>query len=154
MELIRLDSGQNGDDFIKFVFNGSPSPAMRARVCQGGKRRFTPEPYASYKEALSLALRAQYPSVKWGYPDLPETKWPASKRPPFDKWLKKQRFALAYYIYRAADRGDIDNYQKCIQDCIEQSGLIPNDKQITSVYGTMLIDKERPRIEVTLVRNP
>lgn len=54
-------------------------------------------------------------------------------------------------FYRDANRGDLIGYMQALADVLEASGVVENDRLIVSWDGTrMLVDKARPRIEVTI----
>ena len=54
-------------------------------------------------------------------------------------------------FYRDAARGDAVGYYQGLADLLEKRGVISNDKWLVSWDGSRLeIDKENPRVEVTL----
>lgn len=57
---------------------------------------------------------------------------------------------VEYIAYQSADVADIDNIECALFDAIAKAGLIANDKNIVDHRGRKAIDRERPRIEVTV----
>jgi hypothetical protein len=56
-------------------------------------------------------------------------------------------------FYRDANRGDAVGYYQGLADLLEKRGVIVNDRCLVSWDGSrLLIDRENPRVEVTLTR--
>lgn len=56
-------------------------------------------------------------------------------------------------FYRDANRGDAVGYYQGLADLLEKKGILANDKHIVQWDGSRLrIDRENPRVEVTLER--
>lgn len=54
-------------------------------------------------------------------------------------------------IYRDANRGDAVGYYQAIADALEAAGVVENDRLCVSWDGSrMLVDRARPRVEITL----
>lgn len=48
------------------------------------------------------------------------------------------------------DRGDVDNYAKCVLDGLAESGVIHSDAAITDLILRKRRDRENPRTEITV----
>lgn len=58
---------------------------------------------------------------------------------------------LCALVYRDRNVGDLDNYIAAICDALEKAGIVANDKLIQGHDGSrLLIDRVRPRVEITL----
>ena len=58
-------------------------------------------------------------------------------------------------IYRDRRVGDLDNFEHAIGDALQKAGVIKNDSQIESWDGSRkLLDKARPRVELTIEAMP
>lgn len=57
---------------------------------------------------------------------------------------------VEYVAYQTADVCDIDNMESALFDALKKARVIEDDKLITDHRGRKLIDRERPRIEVTV----
>lgn len=55
--------------------------------------------------------------------------------------------AVVVKVYRAAKRGDLDNFMKCLLDGL-QGTAYKNDKQIVEMHSYRYDDKLNPRVEV------
>jgi len=54
-------------------------------------------------------------------------------------------------IYRDANRGDAVGYYQAIADALEAAGVVENDRLCVSWDGSrLLVDRARPRVEITL----
>jgi Holliday junction resolvase RusA-like endonuclease len=53
-------------------------------------------------------------------------------------------------IYRGADVGDLDNFIKGTLDALQESGWLADDKRVRQITAIRQLDRERPRIEITL----
>jgi Holliday junction resolvase RusA-like endonuclease len=126
--------------FLKFTFQGEPVPAKRPRVTKFGT--YTPKEYKDYKSDLIEAIKKDFGFYVW---DIPE---PGTKER--THYLKNYRYRLDLNIYTSKDSGDYDNYAKSVGDALEQAGIIGNDKQIDEAHIFKAIDKDNPRIEITL----
>lgn len=101
---------------------------MRTTYKGGSKRKYptiyTSKNYAKAKDDMILSFRCQARGT-----------------------TLKDLVDIVYY-YKAPRNTDSDNFQKCVQDAIEGSGIIKNDKQIRNIvlfryYGktsSLLID--------------
>ena len=82
---------------------------------------------------------------------------------PWSRWVKgavviprvsrlvDQPYNCCALFYRDRNSGDAVGYQQGLADALEKWGILSNDRFITSWDGTrMLVDRERPRVEVTL----
>ena len=54
-------------------------------------------------------------------------------------------------FYRARKAGDLINYCQALADALEKWGILTNDRQIVQWDGSrLLLDRDHPRVEVTL----
>jgi Holliday junction resolvase RusA-like endonuclease len=90
---------------IAFTVHGPPVPKARARVVSSGEganrktRSFTPGKTAAYESLVSMrALEARSKTRQWPWQD------------------KDARFGITISVYRSAERGDLDNFEKSIWD--------------------------------------
>ena len=68
------------------------------------------------------------------------------KREPIDGWV-----TCAAMFYRDRDVGDLNNFTAALADILEKGGVLVNDRLIRSWDGSrLLLDRERPRVEVLL----
>jgi Holliday junction resolvase RusA-like endonuclease len=58
---------------------------------------------------------------------------------------------VVYVIYRQWERGDLGGFEAAIDDAL-QGIIIRNDSQIVSRTSFKLLDKSKPRVEVTVER--
>lgn len=64
---------------------------------------------------------------------------------------KGTRLNCRAHFYRDANRGDAVGYYQGLADLLEKRGIVFNDSQIVSWDGSRLfVDKDQPRVEVTL----
>ena len=133
---------------LEFVFEGPPVPYERMNYSNRWAERVVN--YLAYKKAMAEAIAAKYPELVL---DVPPTSLPAARRK-FNKTQKGVRYQLCAHVYRVADRGDLGNFMKGIEDALEDSGVIWNDKQVTRYFGNpeVFIDAKNPRIEFWLER--
>lgn len=117
-----------------FVVHGPPVPKARARTVtrrsQAGAtltRSFTPDKTVAYERLIGGIGRAAL-----------------SKLP---RWRTDGRYAVQIAVYRAARRGDVDNFAKAVLDGL--NGVCwRDDSAVTRLAVELYEDKERPRIEV------
>jgi Holliday junction resolvase RusA-like endonuclease len=129
---------------LEIIHYGEPVPALRARMTRG-RPPYTPPKYADYKRALAAAISRDY--GHWAA-EIPGQDRPKERL----KFFKNNRYALMVDIYRPKRRGDVDNYLKCVQDSLQQAGVIGNDSQIYAVTAVVWEDKANPRLEIRLTR--
>jgi Holliday junction resolvase RusA-like endonuclease len=127
---------------LTFTHHGPPIPAPRPRLGRFGT--FNPPSYTRYKDALVKALRAEYGPLLMQFP--------ASGSKERSRYLADNRFRLILEVYRATNRGDVDNYLKTAQDAIQQAGLLADDSQIDEIFCRKHLDRESPRLVFTLER--
>lgn len=58
----------------------------------------------------------------------------------------KEKFILEVWVYFRSNRSDLDNAAKIILDCLQNCGLIENDRLCEELHMYKDIDKEMPRI--------
>lgn len=117
---------------------------MRPRF--NGKRAFNDPKYSAYKKGLAAGLNAVAGFFSWDFPA------PASKER--SKWLQENRYQLAVQVYSSARRGDLSNFIKCIEDALQDAGVIADDVQIDGYLEPTFktIDKANPRVEIQLYK--
>ena len=112
----------------------TPVPAARPRVANG--RAYTPEPYASWKDAAALFLRAHTRGIT--LPDGPlwlsvDVYHPRpTRRPgyvPPDVWKSGRATP-------AITRSDLDNHLKAVLDALQDSGALSNDNRIAHIVAS------------------
>ena len=57
---------------------------------------------------------------------------------------------VEYVAYQTADTRDIDNMESALFDALKKARVIEDDKLIVDHRGRKAIDRENPRIEVTV----
>lgn len=58
-------------------------------------------------------------------------------------------FEVAYVVYQGSnERGDVDNYGKCILDSIVKAGVIDSDHKVTALHAYKVRDRANPRTEI------
>lgn len=59
----------------------------------------------------------------------------------------KEKFSIEIHVYFQSNRSDLDNAAKIILDCLQNSGVIENDRLCHKLVMYKFIDKTNPRIE-------
>lgn len=62
-----------------------------------------------------------------------------SLKQPLEAWI---------VVYYPTMKNDLDC--AAVYDCLEHAGVVANDRYIRRKHETALIDKERPRVEITI----
>lgn len=63
--------------------------------------------------------------------------------------LDADGFEVAYVVYQGKnERGDVDNYGKCILDSIVKAGVIDSDHKVTAMHAYKSRDRANPRTEI------
>lgn len=58
-------------------------------------------------------------------------------------------FEIAYVVYQGSkERGDVDNYSKCIFDALVKAEVIDTDHKIYAMHGYKERDRTNPRTEI------
>lgn len=58
-------------------------------------------------------------------------------------------FEIAYVVYQGSnERGDVDNYGKCILDSLVKAGVIDSDHKVTALHAYKVRDRANPRTEI------
>lgn len=60
-------------------------------------------------------------------------------------------FELHVDVFYPNQRADLDNALKVILDCLQRVKAIPNDNKAVKIVAQKYLDKERPRIEFTII---
>ena len=65
------------------------------------------------------------------------------------KMLEAVKYEVAYVVYQGSgERGDVDNYSKCILDALVKASVIDSDHKVFAIHGYKLRDRESPRTEI------
>lgn len=114
---------------IEFDIDGPPVPCARPRVVRKGSttRTFMPGKTVAYEQHVRAAGLARRP----------------------DGWPLDKRYQLTIEIYRAARRGDWDNFGKAISDGL-QGVLWKNDGSIVDATVRIFEKSKDPRAHVTV----
>lgn len=122
-----------------FVVETQPKPKERPRtvmVKRGNKKvpvTFTPKSTRIYEKQIREAAEAAIHEL-WAVFD--------------EEWtLEAVDHELVVRVYRAAMRGDLDNFVKCVSDALNGVAY-PDDRHVTSMQAWMGLDRKRPRVEV------
>ena len=111
-----------------FTIPGPPVPLARARATLGG-HHYTPGPSRKYQSAGGVL--AQVAMIR--------ANWPLGGRGPF---------RLSVRVYRACDRGDLDNFVKMSADLLTKVKAWSDDARVRELSAWMGIDKRSPRMEI------
>jgi Holliday junction resolvase RusA-like endonuclease len=58
-------------------------------------------------------------------------------------------FEIAYVVYQGSnERGDVDNYAKCILDALVKAEVIDSDHKVTALHAYKVRDRANPRTEI------
>jgi Holliday junction resolvase RusA-like endonuclease len=118
---------------LRLVVLGPPVPKGRPRHSRNG-HTYTPQATRDYERLIQAeAIKAAIPF---------------GRMPVFDKGVP---VIVTLRVYRVANRGDLDNFQKCLDAC--NRILWADDRQVVAMDAWMGVDKENPRLEVTVRRH-
>ena len=59
-------------------------------------------------------------------------------------------FSIQVDVYYPSNRSDLDNALKAVLDCLQACKVIKNDNLCTAIVARKFIDKDRPRVEITI----
>lgn len=54
------------------------------------------------------------------------------------------------HVYRERNSGDVDNYPKLVLDTLQAAHVFENDRIIKRLIVNALVDRDNPRVEVTI----
>ena len=54
-------------------------------------------------------------------------------------------------VFYPSRKSDLDNSLKCILDCLQDVKAIKNDNKCVKIVAQRFLDKEKPRIEFTII---
>lgn len=111
---------------LEFTVYGPPVPKARARVV--GRRAITPERTRNYEFIASAVARSAVSKADWQLDN------PAGYR-------------VSIAVYRAARRGDLENFAKSICDSMNTI-VYDDDRRIVELHALMFDDKVSPRVVV------
>lgn len=115
---------------IAFTVPGVPVPLARPRMGRGG-RVYTPEPSQQYKQRIALVANMHAYKHGWVRTD------------------KAARYRVHVETYRAAERGDCDNFLKAVLDGLN-GVLWPDDRQVHDARVVIRVDRQNPRTVVSV----
>lgn len=65
--------------------------------------------------------------------------------------LEANSFEIAYVVFQGSnERGDVDNYAKCILDALVKAQVIDSDHKVTALHAYKVRDRANPRTEITI----
>lgn len=138
----RVSAGASPEE-LAFTVVGAPVPKGRPRAVIGkGKMAgklmtYTPKETRVYENLVRDCCEAAMRD--------------AEKRD-FMIWpCDEADYELQVDVYRAANRGDLDNFVKAVSDALNRVAY-PDDRFIFSMKARMLIDRKNPRVEVAIRR--
>jgi Holliday junction resolvase RusA-like endonuclease len=111
---------------LRFTVPGPPVPCARARVVRG--HAFTPGKTRSYEWLVGWHAKGAM-SYLWQPPE-------------------SATFGIEILVYRAARRGDFDNYAKAVCDGLTKAGVWPDDSRVEMATVELYVSKTNPRAEV------
>ena len=112
---------------VRFTVPGAPVPKARARVVNG--HAFTPARTRAYEKHVQTCAREALSRVAWR--------------------LDAPAYALRVVVHRAARRGDLDNFVKCVSDALNRIAW-DDDSRVVVLEARMTVDRDRPRVEVEI----
>lgn len=63
--------------------------------------------------------------------------------------LEADAYEIAYVVHQGSkERGDVDNYAKCVLDALVRSQVIDSDHKVVALHSYKGRDRERPRTEI------
>lgn len=80
-----------------------------------------------------------------------ETKawWTAVKVFSRGQVFEAKEYEIAYVVYQGSgERGDVDNYSKCIFDALVKAEVIDSDHKVYAMHAYKGRDRENPRTEI------
>ncbi len=127
--VVRGEIGPSGGNVVAFTVIGAPVPKARPRMSRSGHTYTDARTVAYERLVRDAAIRAAMPH---------------GRLPVF---MKGAPVKLTIRVYRAASRGDLDNYSKAVSDACNRI-LYEDDRQVVSLDAWMGVDRENPRVEV------
>jgi len=59
-------------------------------------------------------------------------------------------FSIEIKVFHENNRPDLDNAMKILLDCLQTCKVIKNDRQCTEIHAYKFVDKNNPRVEITI----
>lgn len=60
--------------------------------------------------------------------------------------------SVTYRVYQGHNqKGDVDNYAKCILDSLVKAGVLESDASVVEIHGYKFRDKDNPRTEIEVI---
>jgi crossover junction endodeoxyribonuclease RusA len=120
---------------LAFTIPGAPVPCARVRVFAdkrtGHIRAARPGKTAAYERHVATCAQIAVNLARWQ--------------------CVEADYGVELLVYRAARRGDWDNFAKAVDDGM--NGIVfPDDRMIVRGTVEMSLDRQRPRIEVVVHR--
>ena len=117
---------------ISFTIPGKvPAKSSSRRVfrCRDGRTRVvSSEEAVAYEEDFGLYLKPKH-KVLSGY---------------------NGSLHVRFVVYAESRRQDLDSYSKILLDAMQRHEVIKNDNRVEELYLKRFIDKDNPRVEITL----
>lgn len=65
-----------------------------------------------------------------------------------------KNFKIEVDCFNSSNRKDLDNSFKILLDCMQECGVIKNDRQCVEIHARKFIDKINPRVEFVITEYP
>lgn len=117
---------------LHFVIPGPPVATGRPRAFvskSGHASTYMPDASRKYQETCRVHAMAAAMKARWKPVSAP--------------------CAIELKVYRRERRGDIENIQKGVQDAMNRVVYV-DDRQVVEAHVWLHLDRERPRVEVTV----
>lgn len=63
--------------------------------------------------------------------------------------VEANRYEIAYVVYQGHnERGDVDNYAKCVLDALVRAEVIDSDHKVSAMHAYKDRDRDSPRTEI------
>ncbi len=75
--------------------------------------------------------------------------WKAVEKACAGQTFTAKQYEVAYVVYQGAnERGDVDNYAKCVLDGLVKAKVIDSDHKVTAMHAYKVRDRTSPRTEI------
>lgn len=122
-------------DRLVVLHFGQPVPQGRPRASIGYRKGGKPVPILRKADASEVYETG-----------LAETARDAAARSGWVAPAADVRLGLWIDVYRAQDRGDLDNFVKAASDAFTVAGIWRDDRRVVQISARMFIDRQRPRL--------
>lgn len=118
---------------LDVVVHGDPVPCARPRRSRNGGV-YMPDKAAAYQRAVATVVML------------------AARKECWVRVAKGVRVALHVRVFRRADRGDLSNFVKAVEDGINDAGNVwHDDRYVGVIVAAMYVDAQRPRVELSVI---